>query len=1292
MRALRGRGAAFLLPALLVLASAFLSPAALAQTRIAILGDAEANRVEIDCLTAAFSKEPGVDLVERSAIDKIVAEHKLSAMGLSAADAVKAGAMLGAKGVIIVKPFDWEGKSVLSARLVATESGAILGAWIQDTASKEANHFANAVKFELAPRFKLLSVDRKTLAALSILDIRAAVDSPESKELERKITLLLSQRLMLEKDIAVLERWRLGNVAWEKELNLDENPFWTGSSVLDGSVESSLDGKGTVNVSLRLRKPGKAAPESIAVSGSTLDLKALVEKMVPLLKAKLGKAASSEAVAWDMAKEAEFYFEEAKWLLRAGSYERAREAADAASALGKTGPEIVFVLVNSYCGELDGKAISAKLTATAKASAKKPSKLLAEEEGSLLQGSSDRLLQALDVYIKFVEAGPQSLPGRFTEETDWRMLGTSLLNASWQLLDKIHSNKIHLQSKAWGEKAKLMRSMARKAASLTMEKGDGSWTMAKFYTCYTNVGVLAIFDDPAGIAAEFKRLLARPFPLQAQMPFSLRSNLCRSFQFESSLRAPSWAPPPAAPKGSRRELPPTLAEVLHGAVEELSSSSSPQDRIDALLLSGDVALGERVGAALWEERDNILEGKGKSFQGHCAEALLFSPSCSKSSMLKVLFYGMESQSQVWDADSLSTLFFRISNQNTRSSRDNSVESTAHEPSQSDYDKLAEAWYSYYARVRMLPDGYVLDLAKNNIESCLAKLSSCRPPQAQPFEAAKAEGLSSPFKPLAIFPLKGLFPEHTDFTSYERAFFSDGQFQLAGFLRKEKSARNEAFLISLGEKGDAEKPFFVASPSASKSMPPGLYEKACILKEGGSVFYASPYGDIFAMAPSGAWKLLVSDAGFLQASSIAAAKGKLYVGYGQSEPSDVADKAVPSGIVQVDVSNGALKVLASSKRNPPLSPLDNCPVWYPDTLLLGFDGSLVAHVASRISPFWDAVFLCDPESGAWKTQAREISEYKEMISRGCNTNFRFRKQLCRLFFDPQDSSFKKLDVQFFAIDHIVANTPNPGYRDSRHCIRLADNGAKIFSLRQADVKSFEIRSLNIFDEKKDARAFNLPESLLPAELKFLLGFSVSEEFFYILMGNAAFGNVESSCLLKFPLASLAQASQLTASPSKANSVYKTFEAQANVPPGLKPGLRCKSFKGAWRDLPDLSSAPPAATQIVAGMTPPKVDWSEGAAFSLEGYLKIEKEGLYSFYTKVRSGGMLVLGKNWRLERRNIPDNGILLFKGVLKPGWHSLRLCLFTDEPGRQPQVFVQGPDFEKPGLTDSIVFYDPAAN
>ena len=100
----------FFLFALVLFAVDVLPAEVLAGTRIAILGDLGENLAEIDTLTESLSKEPGVELVERTDIDKIITEQKLSLLGVTMDDAIKAGALLGAKGVIIIKSFEWAAK------------------------------------------------------------------------------------------------------------------------------------------------------------------------------------------------------------------------------------------------------------------------------------------------------------------------------------------------------------------------------------------------------------------------------------------------------------------------------------------------------------------------------------------------------------------------------------------------------------------------------------------------------------------------------------------------------------------------------------------------------------------------------------------------------------------------------------------------------------------------------------------------------------------------------------------------------------------------------------------------------------------------------------------------------------------------------------------------------------------------------------------------------------------------------------------------------------------------------
>ena len=618
---------------ILFLLALFLAISSFAGIRIAVLGDVDKERLEADCLVQRLSSDNSIELVERSEIDRILKEHGISLNSTASdGDALKAGAILGAQGMIIVKSFEWEGKHVLSARLLATESGAILDAWMQDVPSKEAGRFADAVCYKFSPLFKKLSLDRKDFTALSLLNFRASVDKPELRELERTLTLLLSQRLMQERGFVVLERWRLGNVAWEKELNLDSNPLWTGSCLVDGSVELSQDSS-NVKAAMRLRRPGGQA-ETIEASGPAKDLKAIVESLAFSLKTRLGKTGEkveSPAPAWDMAKEADFYFKEAEWLLRAGAYEEAREAADAASALGKRGPEMTFVHIKSLLGEINdakqGKAES-------------PLKVDNRHGRMAEPANCDRLLQALDIYVKFVEAGPRPLPGKFSEEKDWRMLGERLLAASSDILREIYAARLYASDRQWAERASLIRSMARRAVMLTMDKGDSASAMSLFYSTYLRFAVNIIFESREDYVAEFRRILAREFPLQPEMRYEIRHCLC----------AHSFAEP--CDWSLRSGDVPALAQgpALAGLARELEASGTIQGRVDALVLSGIAAPPERIQALLWERREELLEGQGR--HGSCVAAFLFSNYAStRVNCLDLLLYAF-ARDKAYDGETI----------------------------------------------------------------------------------------------------------------------------------------------------------------------------------------------------------------------------------------------------------------------------------------------------------------------------------------------------------------------------------------------------------------------------------------------------------------------------------------------------------------------------------------------------------------------------------------------------------------------------------------------------------------
>src|SRR5690606_6704798 len=120
----------------------------------------------------------------------------------------------------------------------------------------------------------------------------------------------------------VLERWRLGDLVFEKSLRTDDSPFWTDADLLDGSVKEEGD---NLVAQVRIRRTG-ADERRITVNASTLgDLAQKISEFA--LKRPLPQKEGPGL-------EPQAFLTETRWMLANGLPRDAWQAAEAALALG----------------------------------------------------------------------------------------------------------------------------------------------------------------------------------------------------------------------------------------------------------------------------------------------------------------------------------------------------------------------------------------------------------------------------------------------------------------------------------------------------------------------------------------------------------------------------------------------------------------------------------------------------------------------------------------------------------------------------------------------------------------------------------------------------------------------------------------------------------------------------------------------------------------------------------------------------------------------------------------------
>ena len=206
--------------------------------------------------------------------------------------------------------------------------GLILASFFQPAPMADAKDWAE----QMADRVPALAqrAAARDGFALSLLNVRAAVETASAREMEKTANLLIGQRLLREPGFYVLERSAFDQVAQEIALGKKAaDSFWTGSYLVDGTLDTPLTAGDAVVLTLRFR-PGTGPMVEVQARGPRENLAAVLDEAVTGMHAALTHA----PVPALPAEEAAHFIKEAHWQVRTGQYRQARQSMDTAWALG----------------------------------------------------------------------------------------------------------------------------------------------------------------------------------------------------------------------------------------------------------------------------------------------------------------------------------------------------------------------------------------------------------------------------------------------------------------------------------------------------------------------------------------------------------------------------------------------------------------------------------------------------------------------------------------------------------------------------------------------------------------------------------------------------------------------------------------------------------------------------------------------------------------------------------------------------------------------------------------------
>jgi hypothetical protein len=170
----------------------------------------------------------------------------------------------------------------------------------------------------------------------------------------------------------------------------------------------------------------------------------------------------------------------------------------------------------------------------------------------------------------------------------------------------------------------------------------------------------------------------------------------------------------------------------------------------------------------------------------------------------------------------------------------------------------------------------------------------------------------------------------------------------------------------------------------------------------------------------------------------------------------------------------------------------------------------------------------------------------------------------------------------------------------------------------------------------------------------------------------------------------KAKAFTEEGEESSTVYGRFsKAQPREPVGvdnLKAGIDFEYYEGAWEVLPDFSSLTPkkSGKADTVSLTPRLREEDYGLRY--KGYVKIDKDKVYTFYTKSDDGSKLYIGDEEVVDNDGL--HGAELQKGsiALKAGFHPIRIDFFQHKGDEFLEAGIMGAGKNNVPFEDAMLF------
>lgn len=305
------------------------------------------SRALADLLTADLARAAGIEMVERSEIDRVLAEQKLTAVGLAeTASRVQLGRLLKADGLVLTQK-DIARQTRILVRMVEAKNGFLAGYYQYPFTNVSMDKIARDAEADIHTSLPKLRADPTKMQRVAISRIGNATLRADYEWLESDLPVLLAMTFSAEPGVLLMERRQLGEALNEAHLAGDKATLKTGNVLIDGEValiygQVPKDGAMPIAMTLRFRDATLKEIGRVSREGRLTDLDKLTAETMALALTKLREIGQ---------RPAEKVSAEPEMLLKMAKRHGYVWAADAAYALSPTNTTAKNQLINQLLSE-----------------------------------------------------------------------------------------------------------------------------------------------------------------------------------------------------------------------------------------------------------------------------------------------------------------------------------------------------------------------------------------------------------------------------------------------------------------------------------------------------------------------------------------------------------------------------------------------------------------------------------------------------------------------------------------------------------------------------------------------------------------------------------------------------------------------------------------------------------------------------------------------------------------------------------------------------------------------------